>query len=431
MNTPSVPNLVTSLNGPLLELERVFLERRFDIECWFHQQWLKTPAPFYSSVDLRNAGFKLSPVDTNLFPAGFNNLHADSDLLSLPAIETAILRYCQTATQVLIIAEAHTRNINYFEHLYRLKTLIAKAGFRVEIGHLLSNHALEHALQNGETLKLLPVQRTGNRIFTGKDFFPCAVVLNNDLSSGAPKVLQDLEEQYLIPPLALGWHNRSKQDNLDAYDTVSTDFAHMLGIDPWLIGTLHSNQQVNIDFTDATKTEFLQDQVSQLLIAIGNKYKQYNIKEKPFLMMKASAGTYGMGVIPIQDARHITALNRKQRNKMKVGKEGIAISQVILQEGVHTSEEFNNAVAEPVVYMIDHFVVGGFYRIHKNKAKDENLNAPGMHFSPLALAESLMNPKTECGCDDIPNRFYAYGVIARVAAAAAALEIVENKDNAA
>jgi glutamate--cysteine ligase len=28
-----------------------------------------------TSVDLRNAGFKLAPVDTNLFPGGFNNLN--------------------------------------------------------------------------------------------------------------------------------------------------------------------------------------------------------------------------------------------------------------------------------------------------------------------------------------------------------------------
>ena len=29
---------------------------------------------FYGSVDLRNAGYKLAPVDMNLFPGGFNNL---------------------------------------------------------------------------------------------------------------------------------------------------------------------------------------------------------------------------------------------------------------------------------------------------------------------------------------------------------------------
>lgn len=73
--TSAVPHLTTALNGPLLELESHLLERQADVECWLREQWLKTPAPFYASVDLRNSGFKLAPVDTNLFPAGFNNLN--------------------------------------------------------------------------------------------------------------------------------------------------------------------------------------------------------------------------------------------------------------------------------------------------------------------------------------------------------------------
>ena len=35
--------------------------------------------------------------------------------------------------------------------------------------------------------------------------------------------------------------------------------------------------------------------------------------------------------------------------------------------------------------MIDRYVVGGFYRVHTGRGKDENLNAPGMHFEPLAF----------------------------------------------
>ena len=70
-----VPNLKTALKGPLLELEAHFLNHSSAIESWFRQQFRETPAPFYASVDLRNAGYKLAPVDTNLFPAGFNNLH--------------------------------------------------------------------------------------------------------------------------------------------------------------------------------------------------------------------------------------------------------------------------------------------------------------------------------------------------------------------
>ena len=62
---------------------------------------------------------------------------------------------------------------------------------------------------------------------------------------------------------------------------------------------------------------------------------------------------------------------------MSVVKEGLEVSSVIIQEGVPTFESIHDAIAEPVVYMIDRFVVGGFYRVHTERGKDENLNAPG------------------------------------------------------
>jgi glutamate--cysteine ligase len=85
---------------------------------------------------------------------------------------------------------------------------------------------------------------------------------------------------------------------------------------------------------------------------------------------------------------------------MSVIKEGLAVSQVIIQEGVHSYERVGSGkeegVAEPVVYMIDRFVVGGFYRVHSGRGKDENLNAPGMHFEPLAF-------ETSCSCRTMPE----------------------------
>ena len=33
------------------------------IEAWFRNQWVKYPAPFYSSIDIRNSGYKIAPVD--------------------------------------------------------------------------------------------------------------------------------------------------------------------------------------------------------------------------------------------------------------------------------------------------------------------------------------------------------------------------------
>ena len=97
---------------------------------------------------------------------------------------------------------------------------------------------------------------------------------------------------------------------------------------------------------------------------------------------------------------------------------------MLIQEGIYTFESINDAVAEPVVYMLDHFVVGGFYRVHTERGKDENLNAPGASFVPLAF-ESPCIPDLAGPAGCAPNRFYAYGVVARLAQLAAAIEVEE------
>lgn len=128
----------------------------------------------------------------------------------------------------------------------------------------------------------------------------------------------------------------------------------------------------------------------------------------------------------VKSADEVRDLNRKTRNKMSVIKEGMEVSEVMIQEGVYTFETINDAVAEPVVYMMDHFVVGGFYRVHTSRGVDENLNAPGMHFVPLAFEKPCTLPDCAGAPDAPPNRFYAYGVVARLALLAAGIELQEN-----
>jgi glutamate--cysteine ligase len=108
-----------------------------------------------------------------------------------------------------------------------------------------------------------------------------------------------------------------------------------------------------------------------------------------------------------------------------VVKEGLQVTEVIIQEGVYTFESINDAVAEPVVYMMDHFVIGGFYRVHTSRGIDENLNAPGSQFVPLAFEKPCSMPDCAGQPDALPNRFYAYGVVARLALLAAAIELQE------
>ena len=425
----SVPHLTTALTGPLLQIETHLLEHQVEIEAWIRQQWLKTPAPFYASVDLRNAGFKLSPVDTNLFPAGFNNLNPDFMPLCVQAVQLAIERACPKARKVLLIPESHTRNLFYLESVATLQEILIKAGFEVRIGSLIQELEQPTAidLPSGRKVMLEPLIREDNRVGV-KDYFPCMILLNNDLSGGRPEILENLENQTVMPPLELGWSNRLKSVHFNFYREITDEFAKLINIDPWLINPLFRNCG-EIDFMRREGEDCLATNADALLKAVKDKYDQYGLTERPFAIVKADAGTYGMGIMTIHSGEEIYDLNRKQRTKMSASKEGKSVSKVIIQEGVYTFETWgpDQAVAEPVVYMMDHFVVGGFYRVHKGRGINENLNAPGMHFEPLAFAEPCNTPDPTMAPDANPNRFYAYGVIARLALLAAARELASKK----
>src|SRR5438094_10234746 len=185
-----------------------------------------------------------------------------------------------------------------------------------------------------------------------------------------------------------------------------------------------------VNFTKKEGEECLAANVEFVLGEVREKYAEYGITEKPFAIVKADAGTYGMGIMTVRDASEVVGLNRKQRNKMSVVKDGLEVSSVIIQEGVPTFESIHDAIAEPVVYMIDRFVVGGFYRMHAERGNDENLNAPGAQFVSLAF-ESRCIPDLAgpAGCP--PNRFYAYGVVARLAQLAASIEVEALEESAA
>jgi len=417
-----VPHLTTALTGPLLDLERKFLDAQPTIEHWLRTQWLEHTPPFYASVDLRNSGFKLAPVDTNLFPGGFNNLNPDFLPLCVQAMQSAVEKICPEARGVLLIPENHTRNLFYLQNVAKIVTILKQAGMRVRVGSLLPEieSATDIALPNGAKLTLEPLKRNGNRIGV-EGFDPCVVLLNNDLSAGVPDILQNLE-QAVFPPLAAGWHARRKSHHFAAYDRVANDFAQLLGIDPWLVNPYFSTCN-QINFQERIGEECLAAQVDDILTKMRAKYAEYGVKSDPFVIVKADAGTYGMGIMTVKDAGEITSLNRKQRNKMAVVKEGLQVHDVLIQEGVYTFENINDAVAEPVIYMIDHYVVGGFYRVHTGRGIDENLNAPGMSFEPLAFESCCTLPNPDCEPDDTPNRFYAYGVVARLALLAASLEL--------
>jgi len=425
----SVPHLTTALSGAILDLEKSILEATPTIEYWLRGQLQDHVVPFYCSVDLRNSGFKLAPVDTNLFPGGFNNLNPDFMPLCVQAMMVAVEKICPDTHSLLLIPENHTRNIFYLQNVAVLQTILRHTGMNVRVGTLLPeiSKASTIDLPNGSSLILEPVQRKGNRLVL-ENFDPCAVLLNNDLSTGAPDILQNLE-QTIIPPIHAGWATRRKSRFFEAYDCIAEEFSNLIGIDPWLINPYFASCG-EINFSKKKGEDCVAKNVDKILHEIREKYKQYGVKEDPFVIVKADAGTYGMGIMTVKNGEEIRTHNRKQRNKMSVVKEGQPVTKVLVQEGVYTFESINTAVAEPVIYMIDRYVVGGFYRVHTGRGKDENLNAPGMHFVPLSFEPSHLLPGDKISQDDAPNRFYAYSVIARLALLAAALELEKGANSA-
>ena len=202
-----------------------------------------------------------------------------------------------------------------------------------------------------------------------------------------------------------------------------------------------------LDFQEREGEDALAAAVARVLEKTQAKYDELGIADTPFAIVKADAGTYGMGVMSVKSADEVRSLNRKNRNKMAKVKEGLEVSEVIVQEGIYTYETLGGAVCEPVVYMMDRFVIGGFFRVHEGRGNDENLNAGGMVFVPLSQsipsAGSADDAATQENCKrifeqwgelgiprpnadepDCPcNRLYVYGVMARLSLLAAALEL--------
>ncbi len=415
-----VPHLVTALTGPINELEQRILDSMPAIERWFRLEWMEHTPPFYSAVDIRNAGFKLAPVDTNLFPGGWNNLTPSILPLAVQAAMAAIEKICPEARNLLLIPENQAHSTFYLSNLAQLRRIFHMAGLNVRIGSIDPDikKVTTIELPDGDSVTLEPVIRKkgGGRGRLGvKDFDPCTILLNNDLRAGVPGILEDIHEQYLLPPLHAGWATRRKSTHFKSYEEVSKRFGKLIGVDPWLINPMF-NTCGEVNFAEKSGMECLTSNVDALLTRIKKKYKEYGINEKPFVVVKADNGASdGMGIMTVRDVKDLDTL---------VPKAGQRIHEIIIQEGVLTNERMNDAVAEPVVYMMDRYVVGGFYRIHAERGVDENLCAPGTRYVPLAFAESthLPQPGVKPGAS-APNRFYMYGVIGRLAMVAASYEL--------
>lgn len=418
-----VPHLVTALSkGAINELEQRLLDATPVIERWFRLEWMEHTPPLYCAVDLRNAGFKVAPVDTDLHPQGWHNLSPETLPLAVQAAQAAIEKVCPEAHNLMIVPENGKRPAYYYASLAKLQEIFHMAGLNVRFGSIDPDlkQNTEVRTPGGTTLIIEPAQRSRYRMGL-EHFEPCTILLNNDLRDGAPGILEDLHEQYVLPPLQAGWTVRRKSRHFQCYQDVAKRFGKLIGIDPWLINPEFASCG-HINIHEPNGGECLRTNVKAVLAKVRRKYKEYGINEKPFVVVKADHGPSGMGIMIVHDLKELDEIGKGGAQAKTAAQ--VPAGEVIIQEGVLTSERINDAVAEPVVYMIDRYVVGGFYRAHAERDADENLKAPGARFVPLPFSSDAHLPRPgTTGGPASTNRFYMYGVIARLAMVAASYEL--------
>jgi glutamate--cysteine ligase len=121
--------------GPLLDLEKKILEATPAIERWFRLEWQEHTPPFYCSVDLRNAGFKLAPVDTNLFPAVSIIWHRKCCRWQY-RLQWPRLKILPGCPQFAGDSESQPRNAFYLQNIARMMQIFRQTGLNVRLGSL-------------------------------------------------------------------------------------------------------------------------------------------------------------------------------------------------------------------------------------------------------------------------------------------------------
>lgn len=370
----------------LHDLVKAYEDKKDYVTKWLGTLRSEVKGPIYNSVDLRNSGFKVAAVDTNIFPAGFNNLCPNYSKETGTLFKMYIEKYYPKTKNILIFPEAHTKNKFYLENVAKLEEIIVGQGFKVKVSHEIDSQ-----------------------------FNPDIVLTNNDFSAGIPSVLKDLKIPVLPNP-NLGWFRRSKYGHYKHYETLIEKFAQILGVDSWFFNPLTEKIE-NVDFQKKEGFEKMVAEAEKMLKQIQEKYNQYGIKETPYVFIKNDSGTYGMAIHHIEKPEEIMGMNRRTRNKLSIGKGKRPVTDVIIQEGVPTIERFKGLTGEPVIYLVGNRAAGGFFRLNAEEDRKGNLNKGEMKFTKLCFHEMFgyENNFPDCDLECLEDLYFKIAEIASIA----------------
>ncbi len=385
-----------------------FDEKRSKIKDWMCATQKQVSLPLYASIDLRDAGFKISPIDTNLFAAGFNNLTLAAQKKASDFFSESLVQRFPGEKKIALFCEEYTSNKLYLDNVNTFKSILENAGFEVFICTWtnLPNGTINLETASTGNLTLHQASIENHTTIVEKTKIDI-IISNRDFSDGVPQEFKNLD-QPIIPSPQLGWHKRKKTAHFEHYNRLIHEFSEIIDVDPWLLSA-YFERASDISFKEDKGLEKIAQKTEEVLKKIKEKYKQHNINRQPFVFIKNNSGTHGRGILTLYSADDIFNLNRKQRQEMFYGKNKQPITDILIQEGIPTSKIIKDCIGEPVIYLVNGKVIGGFIRVHCDKTEEENLNIKGMRFEPF-----------DCECGQ------TYGVLAHISCLAAAFEEKEN-----
>lgn len=366
-------------------VHRAIVQNLDEVAAWFERESEGLFFPFYSSFDVRDSGFKVAPVDANIFPAGFNNICPTDQESSEDLVRDYFHNHFPTVKKVLLLTEEHTQNPYYWDNVATLQHLLQSPGLDVKLAFPRDIQSpLQLTSASGKVLLVEGARRRGDGLDLD-GWQPDLVISNNDFSEAYQEWIQGLKTP-INPPHELGWHRRRKDEFFAQYNDLAKNFCSQIGIDPWLL-QVRTRRFSEFDLASEENRKQLALTVDEEIDRIRQDYAERKISTKPFVFIKNSAGTYGLGVTQVESGADVLSWSYKSRKKMKAAKGGRDIEEVIIQEGVPTTLTSSGATAEPTIYMIGCRLAGGFLRTHESKGPRESLNSPGAVFRRLCVSD--------------------------------------------
>ncbi len=393
------------------ELENFISHNYNEVNSYIDEKQKNLPCLFYASVDIRESKTKFAPVDLNIYPAGFNNLCTMDLGISSEQFKKMIHKINPETKKVGIFTESHTKNKFYLDHLFSLSSAINNAGFEVKLFSIdqelfEGSSKLELESQSGHKILLYKAEIKNNAFEVDGTKFDF-VIMNNDQSKPFDVDWNKMTTK-IHPTPKIGWFVRQKVTHFQYYNQIVKEFCEHFEIDPTLIEAKFKAVH-DVDFATKEGIEKLASEVDEL---------KKELPPETVIFVKASQGTYGMGISVVQNGEEILNMNRKTRNKMDIGKNNIKFTSILVQEGIETVLKYDGAPAEVTIYLIGGRNIGGFLRTNAERTSLSNLNAKGMIYQKLCIAEIKEH-------SDHKVKEAVYSVIARLSSLAGSMEIKE------